>query len=677
MRQALSLLLVICPVHSDTPLPEQIGPYRILSLLGEGSSGRVYLAQESSPQRRVALKVLRAGTDTLAFQARFRREIEILGGLEHPGIARLYASGIAETAAGPLPYLALEYVCGSDLIEHAQQHNLSMPARLQLMSMVCEAVHYAHTRGVVHRDLKPRNIWVDEQGQPKVLDFGIAHVVHEGDGTQVTRIGEVLGTLAYMSWEQLTGEAGAADPRSDVFSLGVVSYQLLAGQAPFQGEQGATLIQTLNERRHNRPPALHSLLPAARGDVDTMVMKAMAFDASERYGSAAEFAADLRRYLDQRPIEARPPTVRYVVRLFVRRHKALAASALLAAAALLVGTGVAVRYGLSEAQARQEAELRLSERDAVSNFLTHMLEAADPDIAQGEKLTALEVVAAAQTELEQQTRMSPAVALRLHLTLGNTFAQLGEHDRALSLLAKASTLAAEHFAPHSAERIAADFAYAKQLETHAGQVEQAAAIFKTYAETLPALAGEAGRPRLEAQAWYATALAHSNQARTASPLLETARAQAEAQFGPNDPLTLQILAFQSFAYSEQEAHAQAVSTAQTMLARTRESFGPEHSKSLDAINKLAIAYTWAGDEERSLQTNRESLELRRKRLGAAHPEVAWAELELSKNLIKLQRSAEALPLLQAVLPRFTQAFGATHHRTLNALNALSYAQIEL
>jgi len=261
-------------------LPEQIGAYRVLGLLGEGSSGRVYRAQEPGTDREVALKVLLAGAVGDAFEARFRREIALLAALEHPGIARLYSAGEVETDRGTLSYLAMEYVRGTDLLHYSQAQPLAV--RLRLLAAVAEAVHHAHTRGIVHRDLKPANVMVDESGQPKVLDFGIAHVVSNGEATQVTRLGEVLGTVPYMSWEQLAGDRDALDPRSDVFALGVMAYQLVSGQLPFTAGTGTSLMQAMKERQERSPEPLGRRTPAARGDLETVVMKAMAFEPKAR-----------------------------------------------------------------------------------------------------------------------------------------------------------------------------------------------------------------------------------------------------------------------------------------------------------------------------------------------------------------------------------------------------------
>ena len=224
----------------ETTLPAKIGPYRIRGLLGEGASGRVYLAAESDPPREVALKVLRAASLPAEAQLRFRREAELLARLEHPAIARLYAAGVADTEAGPLPWLAMERVQGRELLDYARSQSLSIERKLALLAEIGRAVHYAHSRGVVHRDLKPANILVDADGHPHVLDFGVSHMVREDAAMTVD--GQVLGTVPYMSTEQLAGSRTAGDPRSDVYALGVIAYELLSGVLPYPGLSKSTVL---------------------------------------------------------------------------------------------------------------------------------------------------------------------------------------------------------------------------------------------------------------------------------------------------------------------------------------------------------------------------------------------------------------------------------------------------
>ncbi len=258
-------------------LPEQIGPYRIIARLGAGGMGTVFEAEQSSPRRTVALKVITPGYEAESVTGRFQREAELLGRLEHHGIARIYEAGIVEPAGGgePRPYFAMELVRGDPLTTFAERQRLAARARLSLIREVCLAVQHAHDRGVVHRDLKPSNILVTENGEPKILDFGIACSVDAGvaDVTVHTRTGQIVGTVAYMSPEQAAGSSEQVDHRSDVYALGVIAYELLTGSLPID-LRDVMLHEAVRRIREEDPPSLVSTNRTLGRDVDTIVRKA-------------------------------------------------------------------------------------------------------------------------------------------------------------------------------------------------------------------------------------------------------------------------------------------------------------------------------------------------------------------------------------------------------------------
>jgi WD40 repeat protein len=349
--------LVRPPTDAPAPgpaVPASIGDYRVVRLLGEGGMGTVYEAEQDSPRRPVALKVIRPGLWSPPLLKRFEQEVELLGRLRHPGIAQIYQAGVTGDGG---PFFAMEFVRGLPLDEYARQRSLTVPDRLGLLARVCDAVQHAHDRGVIHRDLKPANVLVEETGQPKVLDFGVARATDADllTGAGLTRTGQLLGTPNYMSPEQVTADPAAVDHRADVYALGVILFELLAHRLPYRLED-RPLAEVARLILEEEPPRLGSLDPALRGDVETIVAKALAKDPARRYASAADLAADLRRWLAHEPIQARPPSAMYHLRQFARRNKGLVGGVLATGAALVLGLIGTILFAVAEARQRGQAE---------------------------------------------------------------------------------------------------------------------------------------------------------------------------------------------------------------------------------------------------------------------------------------------------------------------------------
>lgn len=340
--------------------PETIGPYRILERVGIGGMGEVFRAEQQHPKREVAIKMIRPNlalpfTDIAnQLERRFSLEAEILGRLQHRGIAQIYEAGTTETALGPTPYLAMEFVRGEPLDGFVRSHDSTVPERLELIIEIAQAVHHAHVRGIVHRDLKPGNILVEDTGQPKVLDFGIARVIDDEAlrATIATEEGQWLGTISYMSPEQIEGRSADIDTRSDVYSLTVITYELLAGSLPYDLD-GLTIPRAVQTIMTTEPIPLGRRRSSLRGDLDTIIAKGLERDKERRYASADEFARDLRRFLDDEPIQAKPATTFYRIRKFARRNKGLVTGVSLALVAIVVGAISSVIFALS---AREQAE---------------------------------------------------------------------------------------------------------------------------------------------------------------------------------------------------------------------------------------------------------------------------------------------------------------------------------
>jgi WD40 repeat protein/predicted Ser/Thr protein kinase len=353
-------------------VPVRVGRYRIVRLLGEGGMGAVYEAEQDNPRRTVALKVIRAGLASDFLLERFAREAQILGRLHHAGIAQVYDAGVADNGQ---PYFAMELIAGVPLDSYAREHALDASRRLGLVARLCDAVQHAHEQGIIHRDLKPGNILVEPAGQPKVLDFGVARASDLGltAGGGRTEAGQLLGTLSYMSPEQASGDPSAIDARADVYALGVVLYELLAHRLPYSLD-GLALPEAVRVIREQEPARLGLLDGRLRGDVETIVARALAKDRSRRYASAGELAADVRRHLSHEPIRARPPSALYHLRKFARRHRALVGAVLGVVAALAAGTVVSLLYAVrADANARQAgANARLAqENERLARYQTY------------------------------------------------------------------------------------------------------------------------------------------------------------------------------------------------------------------------------------------------------------------------------------------------------------------
>ena len=319
--------------------------------------------------------MIRAGYATGEMLRRFENETQALGRLQHPGIAQIYDAGAVETPFGKQPYIAMELVRGQTLLDYCDSQKLNTRERLELMAKICDAVQHAHQRGLIHRDLKPANILVGEDGQPKILDFGVARLTDsDAQATRQTNMGEIIGTLAYMSPEQVSGEAEDIDTRSDVYALGVILYEVLSGTAPYA--IGRQIHEAVRAIRQDEPTALSSVNRTYRGDIETIVARALEKDKTRRYGSAAELAADIRHYLHDEPIVARPPTTSYQLQKFARRHKAVVSG--IAAVFVVLALGVAAStweavqarraQKVSEQQTR-EAQRQTAIAKAVNDFL--------------------------------------------------------------------------------------------------------------------------------------------------------------------------------------------------------------------------------------------------------------------------------------------------------------------
>ncbi len=349
-----------CPEPTSEPkwVGRKIGKYRLQRILGEGGMGVVYLAEQEHPRRNVALKLIKGGLLSPAIRQRFNYEAGALGRLHHPGIVQVYDAGTVETELGDQPFVAMEFAPGQTLTEYAKQVSLSPRDCMSLMAKIADAVHHAHQQGVIHRDLKPANILMDSAGQPKILDFGVARAIDadQSNRPSITMTGEMIGTLSYMSPEQCTGSPDGVDVRSDVYSLGVIGYELLAHRLPHKVRH-TPITEAVRLICEKDPLPLGKIDRRLRGDVETIIAKALERDRTRRYQSAAEFAGDLERHLDGRAIVARSDNSWYILHKALHRHRR---SLGLVSAVLLSVLGVAVYAWFQSHQRTQANERRVT-----------------------------------------------------------------------------------------------------------------------------------------------------------------------------------------------------------------------------------------------------------------------------------------------------------------------------
>src|SRR6266852_4390701 len=423
--------------------PTRIGRYRIIRLLGEGGMGAVYEAEQDKPRRRVALKIIKMAWASPELLRRFEQEFQTLGRLHHPGIAQIYEAGTADTGFGFQPFFAMEIINGKPLSDYADARHLSTRQRLALMIQVCEAVQHAHQRCIIHRDLKPGNILVDENGQPKILDFGLARVTDsDAQATRQTDIGQLLGTLAYMSPEQVLADPLALDTRSDVYALGVVLYELLAGRLPYNlSRQPHEAAQTIREED---PTPLSSASRLYRGDIETIAARALEKDKARRYASAADLAADIRRHLEDQPIIARPPSTTYQLQKFARRHKALVAGTaavfLVLVAGIVASTREAVLARIAEQAAAKEAASAKAVNDFLQNDLLAQASASNqsgPSTKPDPDLTVRTALDRAAQRIEGKFDKQPEVEAAIRNTMGKTYAELAQYAESQKQLERA------------------------------------------------------------------------------------------------------------------------------------------------------------------------------------------------------------------------------------------------
>jgi eukaryotic-like serine/threonine-protein kinase len=659
-------------VKSSLILPTHIGRYRIVRLLGKGGMGAVYEAEQDNPRRSVALKVIRSFWASPQLLRRFEQESQMLGRLHHPGIAQIYEAGTADTPSGPEPYFAMEIIHGKPLIEYANEAKLSTRQRLTLMIEICEAVQHAHQRGIVHRDLKPGNILVDESGQPKILDFGLARVM-DSDTEQMTRetdMGQLLGTLPYMSPEQVAADPMAIDTRTDVYALGVILYELLTDKLPYTLSQH--LPEAVRTIQQVDPAPLSSVSRLYRGDIETIAGKALEKDKTRRYSSASELAADIRRYLDDEPITARPPSTMYQLQKFARRHKGLVIGGLMVFTVLVAGivasTWEAVRARRAEASA--QAVNDFLQKDLLGQASAYHQSKPDPNI------TVRTVLDQAAQRIQGKFEKQPEVEAAIRNTIGTTYTDLGLYTEAAKQLEAALDLRRRVLGPENPETLRSMNDLALVYLDEGGKFKQAEALANQALESRRRVLGPEHPDTLTSMSNLATIYYLEGKYPQAEALHHQTLEIRRRVLGPEHPDTLASMNNLANVYYHEEKDAQAEALHSQALEIRRRVLGPEHPATLRAMNDLAGVYADEGKFAQAEALFSQGLEIDRRALGPRHPETLRSMSNLAMTYEYEGKYAQAEVLDRQLLEIEPERLDATKNLATVYYDEGKYAQAE-
>jgi serine/threonine protein kinase/tetratricopeptide (TPR) repeat protein len=648
--------------------PAQIGEFRITDVLGEGGMGVVYLAEQRHPKRPVALKLVRSTIVSPRMIRRFEFEAEVLARLKHPGIAQIYGAGAATVDGRSRPFFAMELVDGRPLTHFADKRNLDARERLKLLVRICRAVQHAHQQGVVHRDLKPSNILVTDDGEPKILDFGVARLVDaEVQLTSIqTDVNQLIGTLPYMSPEQVSANASQVDVRSDVYALGVVLYELLTGALPHDlaGQpipRAASIICT------EAPAPLSADHRQYKGDLETIVGKALEKDRDRRYQSASELAADVERYLNDKPIEARPPSVMYQMRKFARRNRGLVGSA---TATVLVLIAAVVGMTTLAFSAHREAEVATT----ISMFLQDMLGAPDPlamtgDTGAARDVRVVDVLDRAMQLVNEEYGDQPEIEAVIRVALGRTYTGLGAFDKAELNLTRALAIYEQREPPDGSRLLDCRSALAL-LHLNAGRAAEAESMWRETLGIRLDTVGPDDPATLRCMHGLGTALWDQSRYDEAEELLTAAYEGRADALGSSHVDTLLSMHNLGVLYRDQGRLDEAERTLSEALTLMRDQLSVEHPHTLSALNTLADVYRQMDRHAEAEELFREAIARRTHVLGAEHPDTLESKSNLALLLHELGRFDEAEPIMRETLDARRRVIGLRHRATLITMNNL-------
>ncbi|MEQ8771076.1 MAG: protein kinase [Phycisphaerales bacterium] len=684
-----------------------IGRYTIRRSIGEGGFGIVYEAEQAEPvSRRVALKVIRPGMDSGEVLARFEAERQALALMDHPNIAKVFDGGVTPEGR---PYFVMEMVRGIALTDHCDRHRLSLTERLKLFMTICGAVQHAHTKGIVHRDIKPSNILVsyeDGKSVPKIIDFGVAKALHAPLTAHdvFTQVGQLIGTPEYMSPEQAEMGVQDIDTRSDIYSLGVVLYELLAGSRPFESEtlrsagygeiqriirevdppRPSTRLSTARPDHQDtvskivsaRRTDSHALSRVLRRDLDWVVMRCLEKDRERRYPAASEISEDIRRFLENEPVSAGPPSAAYRASKFARRHRVAVGIAAAAVAGLFLLTGVMWISAQRESRLRREAETQrlAAERAsrtsaAVTEYFKDSLGAAAPDTL-GIGVTIAEVLHDASERVSLQFADEPSTESAVRHALGQTWLELGDLASAETQLRRAREVREATHGPNdptTLETIAALI----ELGWRRGSAEESARLADLLAERTAKVFGDDSAEYASALDLVASSNKYAGDAESARDFYEQSLA-VRATLGQRDApealwseFNIALLAVNDGEYQR------AISIFDRILTVTKASDrGVAELRVSTAVERATVIYRM-GEYERAHAALAPAIAQMDSVLGQTHWRTREAKANLASLSVHLGMMSEAEHLYREVLPGYRRVRGATHPHTIIITNRLA------
>lgn len=684
--------------HEGAPLPERIGRYHVLSLLGEGGFGSVYRASQTEPiARDVALKVIRPGMDSASVIARFTSERQTLASLQHEHIATIFDAG---TTPDGRPYFAMELIEGLPITKHSDERQLSIEARLWLFLDVCGAVEYAHRKGVMHRDLKPSNILVHLEGGravAKVIDFGIARAIDASGEARMTTEMQLVGTPDYMSPEQVDAEAGGVDTRVDVFALGALLYELLVGVTPLgiASRTGSSLASTLQAIRTEEPPrpsarldglaARRAEIAAARavdpkrhraalvGDLDWIVMRAIDKDVTRRYGSVEALAADIRRHLADEPVSAAAPSAWYRARKFTRRHRAAVASSavvLMAVAAGLVATVVSLAH-TREADAR--TRIAMEETAAVNAFLINdLFGAADPEEA-GVKVTVVDALSNAVASVDARFKDQPVLAAKVRMVVARLYCGLGLFDDARKAIEPCPAVFRDRLGPADVSTLEAQSILAEAIGFR-GDLAGAEAILRSAHEAATTSTADNGADigtwpySIEAQ--LGEVLQRLGRHAEAQQHLRRAIDGLDRALPVGNPLSLNATLSLVASLTAEGRYDEALPYATAALRHARAQKKADHPAVFAALSHIGAISMKLGRVAEAEPVYAELLAMTERASPEGHWQIATAQYSLGFCIDQQGRRKDAQPLLKKGAEGLWASLGPDHYFTERAYGSL-------